>query len=492
VLSATRRLRVCVGGFDLTGYSAVFEYVLQLGKTDREAARSLSGWPKHAGGLPPRLWGAVKGLDKKERSYDATFSTLMENLITILFGTHLQNGLKRDVAEVMLASFLRFGRTFIEDHGVDCAFMRAILAEFKAVGIDQEGFLNLCDVILQDFGKRNAVELSTTGEDGESVVELLRNSQRSLNFLMQRMAAIESAVQGVSSQRFYTPLASRAIRDSNLPSANQPNRNHLKDSDIPHRPSNPSHSTLTLPSSASSTISPYPPKSSSHDSSSSVALAVSTTSPSIPVTAPANKTTSANTAVFRTELTADICRGVFELRSGSIKDAIMYLLTNSLDAQAVASACKKTNVVGETDSTIRNASAELQQLLAFVKDHMRDMPAFAASKPASAQETGWAVWYQEALRRAATISQDVLLRVSKFTGSTIRKQTVQNLIPKLQAALKQDAQYIKGFKAITSQFLAVSSNAFARTHTHTLTHTLTLTHAHTHTHSFAQTHKLTH
>ena len=121
-----------IGGWDLTGLSASFEYLLLTPLTLRQVGRVLAGWSADGGGLSPRL-AAVPAYDKSSPDFNPTYHQLLTSWGLELFGANAGRN-SQSYRDLLLATVLRY-REYSMKYGRDDFVVKCISATAQSFGI---------------------------------------------------------------------------------------------------------------------------------------------------------------------------------------------------------------------------------------------------------------------------------------------------------------------------------------------------------------------
>ena len=127
----------------------MFEYIMQIGTTDRQCGRILSGWPKDKGGFAPSI-ECITHDDNR---------TIMNNFVNVLFGSHADH-LDFPVMHTLLASFWCHARQLASEYGKDCFLLKTVLNIALQFGMTAAEFWRSSDMIRQDWRQRNVSGMS--------------------------------------------------------------------------------------------------------------------------------------------------------------------------------------------------------------------------------------------------------------------------------------------------------------------------------------------
>lgn len=177
-------------GHDFSGYSAVFEYVLQLPITDRKCGRLLGGWGPDVGGKSPLLTD-LPCLDPCASDYDESYAMTVGTVLDNLFGN--RHGLREDVKSALLCAFLRSMKEYATDHGEHDWIMTRVMTVAQHEGISRENLFAMGAALQTIFLDKNKAALSD-GHLMSDEADVVHIPNRTLVESVNRQGAVLSTI----------------------------------------------------------------------------------------------------------------------------------------------------------------------------------------------------------------------------------------------------------------------------------------------------------
>jgi hypothetical protein len=203
---------VSVGGWELSGTTASFEYLLQTPVSDRKCGRVLAGWHADGGGLSPRLT-AIPAYDQESQDFNIAFHNLMTNWINDLFGVNVGK-YAQSYRELLMATLMLRHREYQQRYGRDNFVVKRMTATALECGVTPEQLMNCCDHVRQDWIQRNVQflpvamlrEVDSICLDAKTFTGAIQTLAAIMTDMNSRLARIEAATTRTAvGKTFFTP-----------------------------------------------------------------------------------------------------------------------------------------------------------------------------------------------------------------------------------------------------------------------------------------------
>lgn len=214
------------GGWDLSGISAAFEYVIQCLTTDRKTGRVLADWPKDVGNMQNFLntclhvWfnnimslicpvggkcvlmSDLPQLNPDQPDFQEDVATTIDNVLEVLFGYH-SSGLELNLRSALFASYLRQLRPFVKRCGEENLIFVHVARVVQGMGITTDLLYSLGDGLQKLFLKMNSTSISIAQGGDDIACDIPVANHSVLNLLLRQNEAlhkVEAVVDNLVNQ----------------------------------------------------------------------------------------------------------------------------------------------------------------------------------------------------------------------------------------------------------------------------------------------------